>query len=186
MLSSALSSRQKGAQRRVDLQEEQDATLAGFLGQRGVEPLGRRCTGMDSSGEAIGRRVRQRIEEIVDQTVTFTQHTGTGLNNGPLHAEHPVKPLQAIQNAVVETLPAPKRAKTVPLAVPGTGLTEKNFAMRKWLKSNAGGLKVDFETYFKGISPAEKKDFEAEVKKVKKDASAVKLAQKKLAASQAT
>ncbi|KAG6912277.1 hypothetical protein DXG01_015759, partial [Tephrocybe rancida] len=94
-----------------------------------------------------------------------TQHTGTGLNNGPLHAEHPVEPLQAIQNAVAETLPAPKRAKTVPLAVPGTGLTEKNFAMRKWLKSNAGGLKVDFETYFKGISPAEKKDFEAEVKK---------------------
>ena len=44
--------------------------------------------------------------------------------------------------------PDPRDAKSKPLAA----TLFRNFAMRAWLENNTGGLKKDFDTWFKGLS----------------------------------
>ncbi|KAG6879673.1 hypothetical protein C0992_012971 [Termitomyces sp. T32_za158] len=78
-----------------------------------------------------------------------------------------------------------KKAKMVPLAVVGKGLTGKNIAMEDWLKTHPGGTKAAFEGYFRTLSPATSKEFDLKAKQAKKLGSAAKRAMEKLIALQA-
>ncbi|KAF8225222.1 hypothetical protein L208DRAFT_1380721 [Tricholoma matsutake] len=57
-------------------------------------------------------------------------------------------PLVLIENSLETAQPA-KKSRAAPAAVVSTGMTEKNFAMKDWLKENPGGSKANFENYLK-------------------------------------
>ncbi|KAJ7586875.1 hypothetical protein C8J56DRAFT_943113, partial [Mycena floridula] len=61
----------------------------------------------------------------------------------------------------------PKAKSTKPsvaLAQLGAGLTAKNFCMKDWLKTNPGGLKLTFETYWSDLPADARKVFETEAR----------------------
>ncbi|KAG6818831.1 hypothetical protein H0H92_002451, partial [Tricholoma furcatifolium] len=75
-------------------------------------------------------------------------------SNSPIAPTSILDPLMA----PVVIQPKPRKLGKVAMAIaePGPGLTAKNFAMRKWLETNSGGLRANFEVYFKSLSEEER------------------------------
>ncbi|GLB39462.1 hypothetical protein LshimejAT787_0606240 [Lyophyllum shimeji] len=151
-------------------------------------PAGTATTGMQPAPTTTAAQLAPLVPPPMSQgslTATQTATATTSTQPAPstpdmqLPAERPLDGSSALDDvtntiATTTTREHERRGKSSVPAVVSTGFTEKNFAMKAWLDGNPGGLKCDFEAFYKKLPAAEKKVYNERAKAAKKVANAEK------------
>ncbi|GLB43660.1 hypothetical protein LshimejAT787_1401720 [Lyophyllum shimeji] len=141
-------------------------------------PAGTATTGMQPAPTTTATQLAPLVPPPMSQgslTATQTATATTSTQPAPstpdmqLPAERPLDGSSALDDvtntiATTTTREHERRGKSSVPAVVGTGFTEKNFAMKAWLDGNPGGLKCDFEAFYKKLPAAEKKVYNERAK----------------------